>query len=226
MGHSINLTTADGATITAWRAEPVGKPKGGLVVLQEIFGVNAHIRSVADRFAAVGYLAIAPALFDRVQPGVEIAYDPADFAKGFEILGKTRKSETMLDILAAIGVASTAGKVGIVGFCWGGALAYLSAATLPGLSAAVGYYGGGIAKALPVTPKIPFMLHFGEADAHIPMSDVANIRAANPGAPVYTYPGAGHAFNRDGNAAWHAVSAKLAMERTLGFLGQHLGQHL
>lgn len=224
MGHFIKLTGADDVTIDAWRAEPAGKPKGGLVVLQEIFGVNAHIRSVADRFAAAGYLAIAPALFDRVQPGVEIAYDPADFAKGLDLLARTPRAGTMLDILAAMGVAGEAGRVGIVGFCWGGTLAYFSAAHLPGLSAAVGYYGGGIAKALPVKPKIPFMLHFGEMDASIPGSDVENVRATNPGAPVFTYATAGHAFNRDGNVAYDAPSATLAMQRTLAFLGEKLGQ--
>jgi carboxymethylenebutenolidase len=222
MSQKITLACADGASISAWRAEPGGKPKGGLVVCQEIFGVNAHIRGVADRFAAAGYLAIAPALFDRVHPGVELSYQPSDMTQGMEIMGKAKRAETMLDILAAIGVASEAGKVGITGFCWGGTLTFLSAAYLPGLSAAVGYYGGGIAKALPATPKIPLMLHFGEKDQSIPMTDVAKIRAACPDAQVFTYPTAGHAFNRDVSAAYDAPSAKLAMERTLAFLGEHV----
>ena len=223
MGHTITLTCADGVSISAWRAEPAGKPKGGLVVLQEIFGVNAHIRSVADSFAAAGYLTIAPCLFDRYHPGVELAYSPGEIAQGLDIMKAAKKAETMLDILAAIGAAGEAGKIGITGFCWGGTLTYLAAAWLPGLSAAVGYYGGGIANSLAAKPKIPLMLHFGAKDDGIPMDAVASIREANPKAQVFTYPTAGHAFNRDGNAAYDAPSAALAMERTLGFLGERVG---
>ena len=222
MGQSITLPCADGVSINGYRAEPAGKPKGGLVVLQEIFGVNQHIRNVADRFAAAGYLVVAPCLFDRHHPGVELAYSPGEVAQGMDIMKAAKKSETMLDILAAIGAASEAGRVGVAGFCWGGTLAYLSAAHLPGLSAAVGYYGGGIANALSARPKIPLMLHFGEKDDGIPMSAVAGIRAANPDAQIYTYATAGHAFNRDGNAAYDASSATLAMQRTLGFLGERM----
>ena len=222
MGHSITLTTADGTSIGAWRAEPAGAPKGGLVVLQEIFGVNAHMRDVTDRFAAAGYLAIAPALFDRVHPGVEIGYGENEFKEGLDILGKTKRPETMLDLCAAILEASAAGKVGVTGFCWGGSLTYLAATFLPGVSAGVGYYGGNIAKTLPAAPKRPIMLHFGEKDQSIPMSDVAKIREANPAAKIYTYP-AGHAFNRDASAsAYDAPSAALAMQRTLAFFTEHL----
>jgi carboxymethylenebutenolidase len=223
MGHAITLACADGVTINAWRAEPAGKPKGGLVVLQEIFGVNAHIRGVADRFAEAGYLVIAPAIFDRVQPHVDFGYDPNTMKQGMEIAGKMKRGETMLDIAAAVMEAARGGRVGITGFCLGGTLAYLAGCFVPGLSAAVGYYGGGIARALPLAPKVPLMLHFGEQDASIPMADITKIRAACPGAQVFTYPTAGHAFNRDGNAAYDAPSAKLAMERTLVFLGEHCG---
>ena len=222
MGQTISLTCADGVTITAARAEPAGKPRGGLVVLQEIFGVNAHIRSVADRFAAAGYLAIAPCLFDRYHPGVELATSPGEIGVGMDIMKAAKKAETMLDIVAAIGAASEAGKVGVTGFCWGGTLAYLGACHLPGLSAAVGYYGGDIAYSLSAKAKIPLMLHFGEQDSGIPMDAVAKIRAANPQAQIHTYATAGHAFNRDGNAAYDAPSAALAMERTLAFLANHL----
>ena len=194
MGQTITLTCADDVTITAWRAEPAGKPKGGLVVCQEIFGVNQQIRNVTGRFAAAG----------------------------MDIMKAAKKAETMLDILAAIGAASAAGKVGMTGFCWGGTLTYLSAAYLPGLSAAVGYYGGGIANSLGAKPKIPLMLHFGEKDTSIPMDAVAKIRVANPQAQIHTYATAGHAFNRDGNAAYDEPSATLAMARTLGFLTNHV----
>ena len=199
------------------------RPKGGLVVCQEIFGVNQHIRTVADRFAAAGYLAIAPCLFDRAHPGMELGYTPNDIAQGMATMKAAKRAETMLDILAAIGAAAEGGKVGITGFCWGGTLTYLAACHLPGLAAAVGYYGGGIANELRATPKIPLMLHFGEQDTGIPMASVAKIREANPGAQVFTYPTAGHAFNRDGNDAYDEPSATLAMQRTLAFLVQAVG---
>ena len=223
MGQIVTLNCADGASISAWRAEPAGRPKGGLVVCQEIFGVNQHIRNVADRFAAAGYHVIAPCLFDRAHPGMELGYTPNDMAQGMETMKAAKRAETMLDILAAIGAAAEGGKVGITGFCWGGTLSYLAACHLPGLAAAVGYYGGGIANELRARPRIPLMLHFGEQDSGIPLESVAKIRDANPGAQVFTYPTAGHAFNRDGNAAYDEPSAKLAMQRTLEFLEQALG---
>ena len=222
MGRTVTLNCADGASISAWRAEPAGRPRGGLVVCQEIFGVNQHIRDVADRFAAAGYLAIAPSLFDRTHPGTELGYMPNDISLGMETMKAARRAETMLDILAAIGAAA-GGKVGITGFCWGGTLSYLAACHLPGLAAAVGYYGGGIANELRAKPKIPLMLHFGEQDSGIPMASVAKIRDANPGVQVFTYPTAGHAFNRDGNAAYDEPSATLATQLTLAFLEQTVG---
>ena len=222
MGQNIMLTCADGVTINAWQAAPAGRPKGGLVVLQEIFGVNQHIRNVTDRFAAAGYLAIAPCLFDRYHPGVELGYTPNDIQQGMDIMKAAKKPETMLDILAAIRAASEAGKVGVTGFCWGGTLTYLAAAYLPGLSVGVGYYGGGIANALAAKPKILLMLHFGEQDTSIPATALVDIRAANPEAQVFTYATAGHAFNRDGADAYDEPSATLAMQRTLKFLGDNV----
>ena len=221
MGHMIELTCSDGVKIGAYRAEPARKPKGGIVVLQEIFGVNAHIRSVADRYAALGYLAIAPATFDRVEKNVQIAYGPEDFKKGFELIGKVDHSKTPLDIAAAIEAASEAGKVGLVGFCWGGTLAFASACHQPGLTACVGYYGGNIIQMVNDQVKVPLMLHFGEKDDHIPMETVHKIMEAHPDVPVYTYP-AGHAFNRDGNEAYHEASAKLAQERSTAFFEARL----
>ncbi len=222
MSGNIKLTASDGVTISAYEATPAGKPRGGIVVLQEIFGVNSHIRRVADGFAAEGYLAIAPAMFDRVQPGVEIGYTPDDIAEGMRIVQQVDQTAAMLDVQAAIKEASKAGKVGVVGFCWGGSLAFASAADLTGLSAAVGYYGGNIAKMLDKKPKVPLILHFGELDQHISKSDVASIKAAVPDVPVYTY-NADHGFNCDARGSYDKPSAEQAMARTLAFFKQHVG---
>ncbi|WP_237476771.1 dienelactone hydrolase family protein [Lichenibacterium dinghuense] len=222
MSQTIKLTASDGVTTDAYRADPAGTPRGGIVVLQEIFGVNPHIRRVADGFAAEGYLAIAPALFDRAEPGVELGYAPADIPRGVELVGKVGHERTMLDVAAAVKAAAEGGRVGVVGYCWGGSLAYAAAATLDGVAAAVGYYGGNIAKSLDREPRVPLMLHFGSHDDHIPMSDVEAIRAALPGVPVYTYP-AGHGFNCDARGSYDKPSAAAALERTLAFFAEHVG---
>ena len=222
MGDMIQLTAGDGVKIGAYRAIPAGTPRGGIVVLKEIFGVNAHIRSVADLYAAQGYLAIAPALFDRVEPDVELAYDEPGLKRAYALIGKVDHGKTPLDIEAAIVQATLAGKVGVVGFCWGGSNAWYSACHLAHVAAAVGYYGGNIIKMVHDTPKVPLMLHFGEKDDNIPMTDVARIKAAHPDVPVHTYP-AGHGFNRDGSSSYDEGSAKLARERTLAFFAEHVG---
>ena len=221
MSQTIKLPTDDGVTIDAYRADPAGKPKGGIVVLQEIFGVNPHIRRVADGFAAEGYLAIAPALFDRAKPGLELDYVPDDIQAGMGYVGQIGPAQTMLDVKAAVKAAAEGGKVGIVGYCWGGSLAFAAACNLDGLAAAVGYYGGNIAKSLDRRPKVPLILHFGEKDAHIPMSDVDKIKAALPDVPVYAYP-ADHGFNCDARGSYDKPSATQALERTLAFFGKHL----
>jgi carboxymethylenebutenolidase len=221
MGENINLTAKDGATIGAYRSAPADEPKGGMVVLQEIFGVNHHIRAVADRYAAAGYLAIAPALFDRVEPGVELGYGQADRPRAMEIRGKTKLEETLADIEAAIALAGAGGRVGVVGYCWGGTLAWAAATRLSGISAAVGYYGGGIAGMLDEQPRAPVMLHFGERDKHIPLSDVEKIRAAHPEIPVFVYP-ADHGFNCDERESYDAASAKEAQARTFAFFVENL----
>ncbi len=221
MSEMIKLTASDGVSIGAYKANPAGAPKGGIVVLQEIFGVNSHIRRVTDGFAAEGYLAIAPALFDRVQPEVEIGYTPEDVQTGMGLVGKVDQSKTLLDIEAAIKAAQQGGKVGVVGFCWGGSMAFAAASKLDGLSAAVGYYGGNIAKMLDMKPKVPTILHFGELDAHIPKSDVDKIKAALPDVPVYTYK-AGHGFNCDARGSYDKASAVEAMGRTLDVFARHL----
>ncbi len=219
MGDMLTLTADDGVTIAAYQVKPAGTPKGGIVVVQEIFGVNHHIRAVADRFAAAGYLAVAPALFDRVEKGVDLGYDA--MGEGMALMQKTSQSAAMRDVAAAVKAAATAGAVGVVGFCWGGTLAYAAAARLDTVAAAVGYYGGGIAGILADRLHCPVMLHFGEQDSHIPMSDVEKIRHAHPDLPIYTYP-AGHGFNCDERGSYDKASADLAWGRTIAFLGQHI----
>ncbi len=222
MGETIELTAKDGFTLSAWKAVPAGTPKGGVVVLQEIFGLNPHIRSVADRFAAAGYLAIAPALFDRVQPGIELGYTPDDVTNGAAIRARTTLDGALADTQAAIDAASEAGKVGVVGYCWGGSLAFWASTRLSGVSAAVCYYGGMIANALDEIPKAPTIMHFGQLDKHIAMSDVAKIRAAFPHLSVFDYP-ADHGFNCDARGSYDKPSADLALARTLEFLGDKVG---
>ena len=222
MSRMIKLKASDGFVLDAYVAQPDGQPKGGLVVVQEIFGVNQHIRTVTDRFAAEGYLAVAPAIFDRGQPQVELGYDRAGFEQGYALLQKIPIDDTVKDVEATLQyVLQETGKPGgVVGFCYGGTLAWLSATRLAP-AAAVGYYGGFIAKFVNEKPKAPVMLHFGKLDDHIPQSDVDHIQQAHPEVQIYSYD-AGHAFNRDGNPAYVEKAAKEAMARTLAFFQQHL----
>jgi carboxymethylenebutenolidase len=224
MGSTINLTTSSGSTLSAYRAEPEGQPRGAVVVIQEIFGVNSHIRSVADGYAAQGYLAIAPALFDRVQTGVEVGYDAEGIEIGKNIAFAMEMDDVMVDVEAAVDAASEAGKVGIVGYCWGGSICYVAAARLADkLSAASGYYGGQIAPFLSERPEAPLMLHFGELDAGIPLDKVETIAAAWPHVNVYVYEGADHGFNCDARASHNPASASVALERTLAHFAEHVG---
>ena len=222
MGHWIDLIAADGATISAWRAEPTGAPRGALVVVQEIFGVNSHIRSVCDGYAADGYLALAPALFDRLQPRVDLGYTPEDIERGRALKAAASLDHALADVEAARAVAAAAGKVGIVGYCWGGYVAWMSAARLPGFACAVPYYGGGMLEAVGERPRCPVLAHFGEKDAHIPVEGVRKFADAHPESKVLIYP-ANHGFNCDQRGAFDAPSAKLARESTLAFLRQHVG---
>lgn len=221
MGEKIKLTAKDGVTIGAYCARPSGKPRGGLVVLQEIFGVNHHIRNVADGFAKDGYLAIAPALFDRVAPDTELGYSPDDMKAGMEIRGRTKLEDTLKDIEAAVAAASEAGRVGVVGYCWGGTLAYAAATHLSGISAAVCYYGSGIAGMAHETLLAPTQFHFGETDKSIPPHDIGKIREAHPDSAIYIYL-AGHAFACDERPSFDEASAKLARSRTLEFLAHYV----
>ena len=221
MGRWIELQPEGAGAIAAWRADPAGAPRGGIVVIQEIFGVNAHIRAVTDRFADEGYLAVAPAIFDRIEPGFDVGYDPDSRARGTAVVAKVDVEQVLRDAAAAIAVAREGGKVGIVGYCFGGNIAWAAAARLPGLSAAVGYYGGRVLAMRDLQPKAPTILHFGEEDAHIPIVEVRAFAAARPDVPVYTYP-ADHGFNCDHRASYDAPSAALAWERTLAFFGAQL----
>ena len=211
------LHAADGHRLAAYRATPEGKPRGALVVVQEIFGVNSHIRAVADGYAADGWLAIAPAMFDRVERGVEIGYTPADIERGRALKGGCSNDHALLDIAAAGDSVRSAGKVMAIGYCWGGTLAWLAACRQPGLAAAVSYYGGGIGELVDLTPRCPVLAHFGERDASIPLTVPEALRKAHPEVEIHIYP-AGHGFNCDQRGSFDAPSAKLARERSLAFL--------
>jgi carboxymethylenebutenolidase len=229
MGTFTTLTAADGFSFPAYVAQPAGTPRGAVVVLQEIFGVNAHIRAVADGYAAAGYLAVAPSTFHRVKPGVELGYAEADMNEGFGYklaVEALPAPGVMADIQAAIDHAAQAGggKVGIVGYCWGGLLTWRAACTLSGLAAAVPYYGGGVTSPEEVArqPRVPVLAHFGEQDRWIPLDTVQAFRAAQPGVEVQVY-AAHHGFNCDHRGAWDAAAAALARERTLAFFARHVG---
>lgn len=226
MGETLTLKASDGHQLSAYCATPKGAPKGGLVVIQEIFGVNTHIREVCDGFAADGYAAVAPALFDRVERGVDIGYTPPDIERGRALRAKVPAEGPVLDTaaaLAAVRKVKDVGKIGIVGYCWGGTVAWLAAADIPGFAAAVGYYGGGIAEAVAKTAKVPVMLHFGALDQSIPLSDVEKIRQRHPKIPIFVYDDAGHGFSCDHRGSYNAAAAKLARERTMAFFAEHLG---
>lgn len=228
MGTMIELQAADGTRVPAYEARPAGTPKGAVVVIQEIFGVNSHIRAVADGYAAEGYLAVAPAAFHRVKPGVELGYAEADMGEGFgykTVVEALPAPGVMQDIQAAIDHAAqaSAGKVGIVGYCWGGLLTWRSACMLTGLSAAAPYYGGGMTTESEIArqPKVPVLAHFAEDDKWIPLDTVEAFKKAHPEVALHTY-AAHHGFNCDQRGAWHAPSAQLARERTLAFFAKHL----
>ena len=224
MGTTVQLTTADGNTLNAYRSEPEGSPKGAIIVVQEIFGVNDHIRGVADGYAREGYVAIAPALFDRVRDGVELDYDEAGIDVGRKIAFEdVTMDQVMIDVEAACDEVAAAGKIGIVGYCWGGSICYVAAARLSNkISAASGYYGGQIMPHIDEQPTAPLVLHFGAEDAGIPLENVRTIDERWPEIDVHIYDGAGHGFNCDARGSYEATSAALALERTLTHFAQHL----
>jgi carboxymethylenebutenolidase len=222
MSQWLSLSAADGGQLTAYHSDPPAQPRGGLIVLQEIFGVNAHIRAVCDGFAAEGYATIAPALFDRYQRGVELGYAPEDVARGRELKAGASTDATLLDIAAAREAVATTGRVGIVGYCWGGFIVWMSAAQVPPFACAVAYYGGGMTDAIAEQPRCPVMAHFGERDAAIPVAGAKQLAATHPEVEVFFYP-AEHGFNCDQRKSFDPASARLARERTLAFLRAHAG---
>ena len=222
MGTLVELTASDGHTLSAYEAEPANAPKGGIVVIQEIFGVNEHIRDVTDKFASEGFFALAPAIFDRVEPGVELGYGPDDRDKGMATRAGVELDDTVKDIIAAREFVAKAGKVGIVGYCYGGTIAWLGACK-GGFNAASGYYGGGIHENMDLESGCPVELHFGSEDQSIPMENVDLIRSAKPDIDIYVYEGAGHGFMCDHRPSYDAEATDIALARTLEFFGKHLG---
>jgi carboxymethylenebutenolidase len=222
LGKQFTLTTSDKHQLGAYRADPQGTPKGGLVVVQEIFGVNHHIRAVCDRLAGLGYAAVAPAVFDRFVRNFESGYTPDEIANARSHLGNLNWDHMMADIAAAADDLKPTGPVGVIGFCMGGTAAYLAACRLSGLSAAVAYYGGMIGKFADEKPKCPMQMHFGEKDQSIPLDVVETIKQKRGESEIYVYPGAAHGFNCDERASYGKEAADLAWSRTTEFLAKHM----
>jgi carboxymethylenebutenolidase len=223
MGEMVTLTAEDGHRLSAYRATPAGTPRGGLVVIQEIFGVNSHIKNVTDGFAADGYVALAPALFDRVERDFETGYTPADIERGRMVRGKLQIEDAVKDVRAAVKELQKSGqKVGVVGYCFGGTLAWLAATRIAGVAAASSFYGGGVADTAGEQPKCPVVFHFGETDASIPKDHWDRIKAQHPNIPMHIYP-AGHGFSCDERGSYHEPSSRQARQRTIEFFRQHIG---
>jgi carboxymethylenebutenolidase len=218
----ITLSAHDGHRLGAYEARPTGRARGAVVVVQEIFGVNGHIRGVADDYAASGYRVVAPALFDRVRSGVELGYTDADIAEGRSIRERITFDNALADVAAARDALRETGKVGVVGYCWGGTVTWLAAARLDGFAAASSYYGGGIGKFAGEPPRCPVQCHFGDRDHAISLDEVEAVRRANPAVQVFVY-AAGHGFNCDARASYDAKAATLARERTLEFFRANVG---
>jgi carboxymethylenebutenolidase len=221
VGHILRLTSSDGHTFDAYHAPPVGERRGGLVVVQEVFGVNAHIRAVCDRFAGDGFEALAPALFDRLRPGVSLDYDEAGITEGRELVVELGWDKPLLDIEAAANHPRSAGKVGVVGYCWGGSVTFLAGCRLD-VDAAVVYYGRHIVEFLDEKPRCPMMMHFGEADPLISLDAVAHIGATYPDVPIHVYEDAGHGFNCERRADFRPEAAERARRRSIEFFRKHL----
>jgi carboxymethylenebutenolidase len=213
---------ADGHELGIYRADPAGEPRGAVVIAQEIFGVNSHIRAVCDDYAKEGYVAVAPALFDRVERDVQLGYTADDIARGRALREPISLDQAVADMEAAVKEVAGVGRIGVVGYCWGGTVAWVCATRSKSFAAAVGYYGGGITGLAEERPNCPVQLHFGELDQSIPIADVRKMMAAHPEIPVFIYP-AGHGFNCDQRPSYHAESARQAGERTLAFFREHVG---
>ena len=229
MGSFVELTAVDGKKIPAWVARPQGQVRGAVVVLQEIFGVNSHIRSVADRYAELGYVAVAPALFERIEPGVELGYDEDGFTKGFALKSAVESLTppgivTDIEAAVAYGAQASGGKVGVVGYCWGGLLAWRAACNLPSVAAVVCYYGGGMTGEAEASRQklCPVLAHFGRKDHYISVESVEAFEKAQPEVQVHLYE-ADHGFNCDQRGSYDAAAAAQALERSKEFFARHLG---
>ena len=222
MGKDLKLTASDNFELGAYRADPANAPKGAVVVIQEIFGVNHHIRAVCDRLAGEGYVAIAPSIFDRVEPNFTSGYSPDEIAIARKFVANPDWAAMLRDTQAAIDAVRDVGPVGIIGFCLGGSVAYAAATKLSGLKAAIGYYGGAVVRFADDRPKVPTQLHFGEKDAGIPLADVETIKAKRPDVEVFVYPGAQHGFHCDERASYDKTSADIAWPRSMAFFAKHL----
>ncbi len=224
MGQIITLNTTDGHTLDAYRADPPGAVKGGLVVIQEIFGLTDHMRRLTDRFAEAGYAAVAPALFDRVEKNVSLGYAGDDYAKGRELRGKLTDEWILADCQAAINNLGDAGKVGLVGYCFGGYVAWIAGTGLDTLACAISLYGGGVAATADRQPRCSMQLHFGDRDRGISLADVQTVKDAHPDLPVYVYDDAPHGFCTDDRPdAFSPAACRRATDRILDFLGQQVG---
>ena len=229
MSEWVELKASDGHELSAYVAKPDGEPLGALIVIQEIFGVNASIRSVVDEYAKLGFVAIAPALFDRFERSLELGYGPEDMKKAFKLYAKLNPDTQLLDVAAAYEHVAGAGKgTGVIGFCYGGLLTWLSSTRAKAhkmtLSAAVGYYAGGIGKVATETPTCPVQLHFGADDDHIGKDQVDAVRTAHPDVEIFLYEGAGHAFANEARPSFVAAAADLAHERALAFFKSHIAK--
>lgn len=222
MGETISLTTSDGHTLDAYKATPSGAVKGALVVIQEIFGINGQIRRTVDHFAEQGYVTIAPALFDRVEKGIELGYNETDFGIGRETRGKITDEWIIADVGAAVQDVASAGKVSVIGFCFGGYATYVAACAVDGVSAAMPFYGGGIAaKVGDMQPKCPTQFHFGDKDAAIPLDDLQKIKDALQDSPMYVYDDAGHGFTCDDRDSFNPGATERAFARALAWMDEH-----
>lgn len=224
MGERIKLTASDGFVLNAYRAAPEGKVRGGVVVIQEVWGLNSWVRSVVDRFARHGYLAVAPAMFDRAEPGFESEnYGPDHFPLVGELMKKFNPDAALLDIAAAVKAASEGGKVGITGYCFGGRFSWIAAHHGLGLTAASGYYGGGVPNYIELAPSIPLEMHYGDKDTGIPLDQVEALKARHPNVDIYVYDGQHGFCNSDRPDKFDEAACKKASARTLDFFHKHLG---
>ena len=221
MGEIINATASDGHEFDIYLAQAKGSPRGGIVLIQEIFGVNNHIKNVAEKFSSNGYLVGAPSLFDRVQPDIQLGYSTEDIRRGRELKDNLGNESPLMDITATLNIVRSAGHVAVVGYCWGGTLAWLSACQVDGFNAATSYYAGGIGQLLSIQPKCPTIFHFGEQDHAIPAEEINSLRQAHPECPIYLYP-AGHGFNCEQRDSFNSTSSAIAFERTI----QHLDKYI